>query len=79
MGILKWICKKFSCSSNCKYNGELEGCPQKLSERIKNIENYDLNIKDLLMISKIVSKKKLKEVKTLNYPENIDKNISCIV
>lgn len=67
MGMLKWICKKFSCSSNCKYNGELEGCPQRLTERIKNIDNYDLNIKDLLMISKIVSKKKLK------------KNVSLIV
>ena len=60
MGILKWICKKFSCSSNCKYNAELEGCPQKLTETIKNIQNYELTIKDLMNISKIISKKTLK-------------------
>jgi len=60
MGILKWICKKFSCSSNCKYNAELEGCPDKLTENIKNIQNYELTIKDLMNISKILSKKSLK-------------------
>ena len=65
MGILKWICKKFSCNSSCKYNGEMENCPKKSMENLDNILNYNLSIKDVMAINKIISKK------TMNINETI--------
>ena len=62
MGILKWICKKFSCNSSCKYNEQMEYCPKKSMENLNNILNYDLSIKDVMHINKILSKKTIKEV-----------------
>tara|TARA_R110002110_G_scaffold320097_1_gene532867 strand:+ start:80 stop:286 length:207 start_codon:yes stop_codon:yes gene_type:complete len=61
MGLLKALCKKFSCNSNCKYNGELEGCPEESLHKIRNIESFQLNIKDVLKIMKILDKKELKK------------------
>tara|TARA_R110002049_G_scaffold85169_3_gene216697 strand:+ start:274 stop:489 length:216 start_codon:yes stop_codon:yes gene_type:complete len=70
MGILKWICKKFSCNSSCKYNAEMENCPKKTMENLGNIMSYDLSIKDVMAINKIISKK------TINIVDNIQKSIS---
>ena len=60
MGILKWICGKISCHSDCKFNGELQGCPQELAETISNIDNYKLSIKDAMIIGKILKKRPTK-------------------
>ena len=57
MGILKWICKKFSCNSSCKYNAEMENCPKQSMRNLGNIMNYELSIKDVMSINKILSKK----------------------
>jgi hypothetical protein len=57
MGLLKWLCKKFSCTSSCKYNGEMENCPKKSMENLDNILNYNLSIKDVMAINKIIAKK----------------------
>ena len=57
MGLLKWLCIKFSCNSSCKYNGEMENCPKKSMENLNNILNYDLSIKDMMAINKIIAKK----------------------
>ena len=68
MGILKWICKKFSCNSSCKYNGEMENCPKQSMENLDNILNYNLSIKDVMAINKIISKK------TINVKESIQQS-----
>jgi tRNA C32,U32 (ribose-2'-O)-methylase TrmJ len=61
MGIFKWLCKKFSCISSCKYNIEMENCPKKSMENLDNILNrYELSIKDVMDINKILSKAKNK-------------------
>ena len=65
MGLFKWLCKKFSCNSSCKYNGEMENCPKKSMENLDNILNYNLSIKDIMAINKIISKK------TMNINETI--------
>ena len=57
MGILKWICRKFSCNSSCKYNEQMENCPKKSMKNLDNILNYNLSIKDVMAINKIISKK----------------------
>jgi len=59
MGILKWICKKFSCNSSCKYNAEMENCPKQSMRNLGNIMNYDLSIKDVMSINKILSRKSM--------------------
>jgi hypothetical protein len=68
MGLFKWLCKKFSCTSSCKYNAEMENCPKKSMANLSNILNYDLSIKDVMDINKIISKK--------NIIENIHKSIN---
>ena len=68
MGILKWICKKFSCNSSCKYNGEMENCPKQSMDNLENILNYNLSIKDVMAINKIISKK------TINVKESIQQS-----
>ena len=65
MGILKWICKKFSCNSSCKYNGEMENCPKQSMENLNNILNYDLSIKDVMAINKIIGKKTMSIKETI--------------
>ena len=59
MGILKWICKKFSCNSSCKYNAEMENCPKQSMRNLGNIMNYELSIKDVMSINKILSRKSI--------------------
>ena len=65
MGIIKWICRKFSCNSSCKYNEQMECCPKKSMENLNNILNYDLSIKDVMAINKIISKKTINIVETI--------------
>jgi hypothetical protein len=69
MGILKWICRKFSCNSSCKYNEQMEYCPKQSMENLNNILKYDLTMKDVMAINKIISKK------TINVVENIKESI----
>mgnify|MGYP003633223382 CR=1 FL=1 len=57
MGLFKWLLSKFSCNSSCKYNAELAGCPKRMNENIENIMNYNLSIKDVLKINKLLSKR----------------------
>lgn len=65
MGILKWICKKFSCNSSCKYNSEMENCPKQSMRNLGNIMNYELSIKDVMSINKILSKKSQTKLQAL--------------
>lgn len=65
MGILKWICKKFSCNSSCKYNAEMENCPKQSMRNLGNIMNYELSIKDVMSINKILSKKSQTKLQAL--------------
>jgi len=56
MGLLKWLCKKFKCNSSCTYNGNEEF----LNHDIMNetLSNYQLKIKDLKKIYRILGKRK---------------------
>lgn len=65
MGLLKWICKKFSCNSSCKYNAEMENCPKQSMRNLGNIMNYELSIKDVMSINKILSKKSQTKLQAL--------------
>ena len=57
MGFFKWLLKKFSCNSSCKYNAEMENCPRESMRNLGNIMNYDLSIRDVMEINKIIGKK----------------------
>ena len=65
MGIFKWLCKKFSCKSDCQFNRELRECHNSLTQRIDNIHNYNLSIEDILKINKVLKKVGLKENSSL--------------
>ena len=55
MGLIKFILKKFKCSSSCMYNMDDE-----MYDRDKltmPISNYSLKIKDLKKIMKILNKR----------------------
>ncbi len=57
MGLIKWICSKFICTSNCSFNNELfdiEFSNQKISD-------FKLKNKDLMVIHKILTKRGLVE------------------
>ena len=57
MGLIKWICSKFICTSNCSFNNELfdiEFSNQKISD-------FKLKNKDLMVIHKILTKTGLVE------------------
>ncbi len=55
MGLLKWIAKKFKCESKCMYNIDDE----KYDRRAFDIplSHYELKIKDLKRIMKILNKR----------------------
>tara|TARA_R110002153_G_scaffold169258_1_gene322083 strand:- start:331 stop:534 length:204 start_codon:yes stop_codon:yes gene_type:complete len=62
MGLIKWICSKFICTSNCSFNNELfdiEFSNQKISD-------YKLKNKDLMVIHKILNKRGLVEINNNN-------------
>ena len=53
MGLIKYVCSKFSCTSNCSFNNELFDVDlQKIS-----LENFKLKHKDLMTIHKILNKR----------------------
>ena len=55
MGLLKWLCKKFKCNSSCAYDGNQEFLNNDiLNERLSN---YQLKIKDLKKIYRILGKR----------------------
>lgn len=66
MSFIKFLCKKFSCSSNCKYNSQLEHCPKESMHKIRNIDNLQLSMKDVLKIMKIIDKKPIKNKSITN-------------
>lgn len=55
MGLLKWLGARFKCNSGCAYNGNEEY----LNEDILNerLSNYQLKIKDLKKIYRILGKR----------------------
>ena len=55
MGLLKWLCKKFKCNSNCAYNGNEEFLNQDIMN--ERLSNYQLKIKDLKKIYRILGKR----------------------
>ena len=64
MGLLKWLCRKFKCNSNCAYNGNEEF----LNHDIMNetLANYQLKIKDLKKIYRILGKRETITIKKNN-------------
>ena len=68
MGLIKWLCKRFSCNSSCKYNEQMANCPNEAMDNLSKIMNYQLSIKDVMKINKILNKKELKE-KDLIFPK----------
>lgn len=53
MGIFKWICNKFSCTSNCTFNPE--DCDADLLNM--DLSQYVLKIDDLKVLQKIRNKR----------------------
>ena len=68
MGLIKWLCKRFSCNSSCKYNEQMANCPTASMDNLTNIMNYQLSIKDVMKINKILNKKELK-AEDIIYPK----------
>ena len=55
MGLFKYICNKFKCTSQCTFNNELFDIDlHKLS-----LSNFQLKNKDIITIHKILNKRKL--------------------
>ena len=52
MGLIKWICKRFKCTSNCMINGEIP-------DDIQNIDlsKYILKPDDIKLLMKIQTKR----------------------
>tara|TARA_R110002167_G_scaffold69880_6_gene196831 strand:- start:226 stop:444 length:219 start_codon:yes stop_codon:yes gene_type:complete len=53
MGIFKWLCKRFSCKSNCTFNPE--DCDTDLLSM--DLSQYVLKIDDLKVLQKIRNKR----------------------
>jgi hypothetical protein len=53
MGIIKWIIKKFKCTSSCAYN--IDDFSNDLCD--VDLSKYQLKVGDLLAIQKIVDKR----------------------
>jgi hypothetical protein len=60
MGLLKYLCSKFSCKSSCKFNNELFDS----SHLAMSLDNYDLKMKDVKRILRILNKRALTNVNT---------------
>jgi len=55
MGLFKYICNKFKCTSQCTFNNELFDIDlHKLS-----LSNFELKNKDMVIIHRILNKRKL--------------------
>lgn len=55
MGILKNIFKKFACKSSCVYNNQVFDS----SHLCQPLDNFELKMKDVKKILKILNKRKL--------------------
>lgn len=72
MGILKYICKHFRCTSNCAFNGDehLENHMFDLHGVLQ--ERFELKLKDMVKIRAILKKRRTKI--TLNGNDPIKSN-----
>ena len=57
MGLLKWLLKKITCNSSCTYNIENEIYDNNVLGHTLN--QYNLKLKDLKAIYKILSKREM--------------------
>ena len=55
MGVLKWLARRFKCNSACAYNGDDEYLNSELMN--ERLSNYQLKIKDLKKIYRILGKR----------------------
>lgn len=62
MSFFKYICKKFSCKSSCMYNNK-EPCVIPLNDI--NLKDYNLTLKDLILINEIITNRSKKERLTI--------------
>ncbi len=63
MGLLKYLCKKFKCQSSCMYDGNDELFNKNSMNR--NLSNYELKIKDVKKIMKILNKRELVKIESV--------------
>ena len=55
MGLVKWLCKRFSCNSNCKFNDEMFD----MDLHSESLSSFKLKHKDMITIHKILNKRDL--------------------
>lgn len=55
MGLFKFLCKKFACKSSCVYNNEMFDS----SHLAQPLDNFELKMKDVKKILKILNKREL--------------------
>ena len=55
MGLIKWLCRRFKCNSECIFNEEVVD----IDKMNINLNNYELKYKDIHKIHKILIKRKL--------------------
>ena len=57
MGLIKWLCRKFNCKSECQFDGERYRDDTKLNHKLSM---YHLKHKDICKILNILDKRNLK-------------------
>ena len=57
MGLFKWMCRRFSCESRCKFNNH-DFDPDILNHRVSE---YQLKYKDVERITRILTKRQKKK------------------
>jgi hypothetical protein len=60
MGLVKWLCKRFRCKSDCEIDGNVLHNDYDVSKY--NLNDYNLKIKDIDKIVKILGKRELKKL-----------------
>ncbi len=53
MGLFKWLCSRFSCTSSCKFNNQVFDS----SNLSLPLEEFELKMKDVKRILKILNKR----------------------
>jgi len=53
MGLFKWLCSRFSCTSSCKFNNQMFDS----SKLALPLEEFELKMKDVKRILKILNKR----------------------
>ena len=64
MGLIKYICKKFSCKSSCVYNADDEFFTRESMSQ--PLSHYELKFKDIKKIMYILNRRKRIKVSTHN-------------